>query len=736
MLQVWPSIAYLSYHLKFISKIYIFSNSVDGICKVSSKMLDDLTNNCFVLSDLTIANEEIDVLCNFLASSVTSNSLETFIITKTIGSHSGTWRGGTRDNIGALIKSRLKLYKAVMSFIEKSKSLHSVIIDGISMTNEMIEMLGSALKRSKSAIRWLSIKSSPIGNSGFKTLYSFIQDIPLQVLILENCNLSDASSPCITSIIKSQESYLDSLFWNATLRTYPSVEIRSDELLLSEEMAIVHSSGLVALSIAGNSFTGKEFKDLFKNLKRNQWFLGLNVSNNKLSKESLEELRHSVAANNVMSSLVLEGNKGLTPEVNKEICACMNISNVRLDLLPEGVSLLLRRWIKQSNVVNDSLRPSSSYSPEYDASVNLAQKLQRSVSTPNLLKPNLLKKPTRIRSAKNRREILNPEGIDDMEISYVLNALDGTGDNNGLSDYIILNEDTKKVNEVVTNRESMEDSFELALPSPPGHSLDNLASLSSPPKPPNDAQDNRPMSRISIRPRPNLVDSMSFSPSFGLNIDNVRTSKAIKHSVLRQKNAESSEAVSLKRYVIAPSASYGNRMRHTKSINFNEMLDGPTVISPGIKSNKNRRIKKASKTKMEMTTVLGKMVLTRKPSVPTRTGKTREESEIVSLKNKIFLLNKHVESLENVTDELKSFVISMSPPLNADNNTRSVNGVSPNTITSRYVLSTDDEEACEYVDPIKESPIMKGLQLKGIDDVAVGDAEIATRIKQKIKTKK
>ncbi len=717
-------------------------------------MLDDLTNNCFVLSDLTIANEEIDVLCNFLSSSVTSNSLETFIITKTIGSHSGTWRGGTRDHNGALVKSRLKLYKAVMSFIEKSKSLHSVIIDGISMTNEMIEMLGSALKRSKSAIRWLSIKSSPIGNSGFKTLYSFIQDIPLQVLILEHCNLSDASSPYITSIIKSQESYLDSLFWNATLRTYPSVEMRSDELLLSEEMACVHTSGLVAISIAGNSFTGKEFKDLLKNLKRNQWFLGLNISNNKLSKEFLEELRNSITANNVMSSLVLDGNKGLTPELNKEISASMNISNVRLDLLPEGVSLLLRRWIKQSNVVHlsDSLRLSSSYSTEYDVSVNLAQKLQRSIST-----PNLLKKSTRIKSAKNRREILNPEGIDDLEISYVLNALDGAGDNNankfysgydegddlnvnsvrnGFSDYTILNGDTKIVNDVVTSGQSVEDSFELALPSPPGHNLDNLESLSSPPKPPIDTQDNRPMSRISIRPRPNLVNSMSFSPSMGLNIDSVRDSKAIKHSVLRQKSTDLPKAVPLKKYVIASNASYGNRMRQSKSINFNEILEDPIVISPGIKSHKKKRNKKASKTKMEMTTVLGKMVLTRKPSVPTRTGKTKEESEIVSLKNRIFLLNKHVESLENVTDELKSFVISMSPPLNPDNNTRSVNGASPNTITSRYMLSTDNDEAFEDVNPIKESPMMKGLQLQDIDDIVVGDAEIATRIKQKIKTKK
>jgi len=711
-------------------------------------MLDDLTNNCFVLSDLTIANEEIDVLCNFFGSNVTFNCLETLIITKTIGSHSGTWRGGTRDHNGALIKSRLKLFKAVMSFIEKSRSLHSVIIDGIAMTNEMVEMLGSALKSSKSAIRWLSIKSSPIGNNGFKILYSYIQEIPLQVLILENCNLSDASSPYITSIIKSQESYLDSLFWNATLRTYPSVEVRSDELLLSEEMACVHTSGLVAISIAGNNFTGKDFKDLLKNLKRNQWFLGLNISNNKLSKDFLEELRNSITANNVMSSLLLDGNKGLTPELSKEISACMNVSNVRLDLLPEGVSLLLRRWIKQSNTVNDSLRLSSTFSAEFDFSVNLAQKLQRSIST-----PNLLKKTTRIKSAKDRREILNPEGLDELEISYVLNALDGAGGNSvnnnfygeyeeggdfnintvhkGFNDYT--NEGVKNINEVVTSGENMEDSLELALPSPPGHSLDNLASLSSPPQPPSDTQDNRPMSRISIRPRPNLVNSMSFSPSIGLNVDSVRDYKTIKQSVLHQKKTDSAKSTPQKSYVIAANSSYGNRMRQSKSMNIDDILEGP-VVSPGTKKNKKKSSKKASKTKMEMATVLGKMVLIRKPAVPTRTGKTKEESEMVTLKNRIYQLNKHVESLENVTDELKSFVVSMSPPINSDA-IRPV-GISPTAITSRYMLGADNVEANDDVNQTKESPMMKGLQLQDIDDTVVGDAEIATRIKQKIKTKK
>jgi len=134
--------------------------------------------------------------------------------------------------------------------------------------------------------------------------------------------------------------------------------------------------------------------------------------------------------------------------------------------------------------------------------------------------------------------------------------------------------------------------------------------------------------------------------------------------------------------------------------------------------------------------VLGKMLLIRKPSVPTRTGRTREESEIVNLKNRIHLLNKHVETLENVTDELKSFVVSMSPPLNQDANSRSVNNASPNGITSRYMLSADNVEHTDDINPTKESPIMKGLQLQDIDDTVVSDAEIVTRIKQKIKNKK
>jgi hypothetical protein len=174
-------------------------------------------------------------------------------------------------------------------------------------------------------------------------------------------------------------------------------------------------------------------------------------------------------------------------------------------------------------------------------------------------------------------------------------------------------------------------------------------------------------------------------------------------------------------------------MRQSKSMNIDDILEGP-VVSPGTKKNKKKRSKKASKSKMEMATVLGKMVLIRKPAVPTRTGKTKEESEIVTLKNRIYQLNKHVESLENVTDELKSFVVSMSPPINSDA-IRPV-GISPTAITSRYMLGADNVEANDDVNQTKESPMMKGLQLQDIDDTVVGDAEIATRIKQKIKTKK
>jgi hypothetical protein len=53
-------------------------------------------------------------------------------------------------------------------------------------------------------------------------LTPFLSTVPLQVLVLERCGLTDDSLTCVTGILKAQEAILDSLYWNATLRIYPS----------------------------------------------------------------------------------------------------------------------------------------------------------------------------------------------------------------------------------------------------------------------------------------------------------------------------------------------------------------------------------------------------------------------------------------------------------------------------------------------------------------------------------
>lgn len=52
----------------------------------------------------------------------------------------------------------------------------------------------------------------------------------IQVLILEQCELTDASSQHLTGIIKAQESAMDTLFWNVTLRIQPPNALEANKV--------------------------------------------------------------------------------------------------------------------------------------------------------------------------------------------------------------------------------------------------------------------------------------------------------------------------------------------------------------------------------------------------------------------------------------------------------------------------------------------------------------------------
>ncbi len=60
----------------------------------------------------------------------------------------------------------------------------------------------------------------------------------------------------------AQESYLDSLYWNCTLRVDPS---DNNGTQLEKETDHVYGCGLLALSLSGNRLFGKGILSLHKN---------------------------------------------------------------------------------------------------------------------------------------------------------------------------------------------------------------------------------------------------------------------------------------------------------------------------------------------------------------------------------------------------------------------------------------------------------------------------------------
>lgn len=66
---------------------------------------------------------------------------------------------------------------------------------------------------------------------------------------------------------------MDSLYWNATLRTNFKGKDDTDKLQ-DEETAFVYGSGLVALSLMGNKLSGDGIVTLATMLGKNCWLLG------------------------------------------------------------------------------------------------------------------------------------------------------------------------------------------------------------------------------------------------------------------------------------------------------------------------------------------------------------------------------------------------------------------------------------------------------------------------------
>lgn len=131
----------------------------------------------------------------------------------------------------------------------------------------------SLLFRVCTAITWLGFRDCVFGgDEGLRIMTHYIGKLNLQVLAIEQCQLTDASTVYIASILKAQQNNLDSLYWNATLRVDPGLR---GALWNASEIDEVYRCGLVALSLYGNQFEGKDIYALTRVLRNNHWLLGM-----------------------------------------------------------------------------------------------------------------------------------------------------------------------------------------------------------------------------------------------------------------------------------------------------------------------------------------------------------------------------------------------------------------------------------------------------------------------------
>lgn len=72
--------------------------------------------------------------------------------------------------------------------------------------------------------------------------------------------------------MKAQESNLDALYWNATLRLDMNSDNRQQ---LIDETDFVYSKGLVAISLCGNEIEGNNLNEFIRVTRKNNWLLGI-----------------------------------------------------------------------------------------------------------------------------------------------------------------------------------------------------------------------------------------------------------------------------------------------------------------------------------------------------------------------------------------------------------------------------------------------------------------------------
>jgi hypothetical protein len=154
----------------------------------------------------------------------------------------------------------------------------------------------------------------------------------------------------------------------------------------------------------GNDISGESISVLTKVLRKNNWLLGLNLGNNKLSEESLNYLVKELSNNTVLEAVLLRENPGFNEDIAKRLYGSLlsKSSEVnekkesfelsgksRLNKVSNRVSWLLKGWMRlQCEETRDIIKQSLSHSLVSKTSFSAIQKsLSREQNRKELYRP-------------------------------------------------------------------------------------------------------------------------------------------------------------------------------------------------------------------------------------------------------------------------------------------------------------------------------------------------------------
>jgi hypothetical protein len=132
---------------------------------------------------------------------------------------------------------------------------------------------------------------------------------------------------------------MDTAYWNATLRAGIS------DFTISADTVHVLWSGMIALSLSGNRISGSKLALIGNVLKKNFWFLGINMANNLLTMDEIKTFLSCLASNTSIHAITLGGNPGFTHELAKLSTDIISRNESRLARLPPHLEYNLRKWI-------------------------------------------------------------------------------------------------------------------------------------------------------------------------------------------------------------------------------------------------------------------------------------------------------------------------------------------------------------------------------------------------------